>query len=637
MAIEVLERLRLALETGAKPAVECVDRDVGELAELLSLATRSPSLDTPNDFAEAARLLHGIAMETPTPACLRCCLTIVEYLFLNGRARAALQVADDAVACANAVGDDAANRRALNLRGVVYVDAGDYPGAIESYAAALEYAERLPDLSLAASVWNNLGVAFIQTAAYRDSIACLDRAVELLAGDERPASRWIVLAARGNIALCHLHLEEYGAGLRSIVQAIESGGEPSSPSELVQRTTAEATYARLLIEAKAYATAKERAALAKQFASTSRLDRAEFEAAIAVGLVEVHSGQADIGLSRLARVLERARAQRGVLRDALIAMVKAHEAASKHDIALVYLRELMMHTGEVRKENALFHHRLHLDRLERRRASEPSTTVDRVMEHHESALRHKLAKQVARQEMVRARIEMLERLAITAELRDDATGEHCFRVGRLASLLAQEYGCDDDTCAMIDLAARLHDIGKVGVPDGILLKRGRLNEAELSLVRAHATIGAELLAQSHEEHLKLAEDIARFHHEWWNGNGYPFGIGETAIPLGARITALADVFDTLTHDRAYRTARTPQDALDEILRLKGKQFDPQLTDLFVAMVPRLQREVGDLDAHLALAAGESTFIRARRKIADTLRKASASGVQGPPAGPLARE
>ena len=619
--MEVLETLERRIADPDLVPDDEFESQLQALAQELVVATVSSDPETARKFESAVRIAHRATALRPSRACLACAQAIVEHYYMGGHARAALEPAEDAVVCARLVGDDAVLRRALNFRGIVLQETGDYPGAVESYALALEVAERLTDPLAAASVWSNLGGTLILAAAYRDAIACLERAIDLAVSDEREPARRIVAAARINVALAHLHLEEFGAGLRSVDQAVNELGEPKVPDQQLLRALAESIYVRLLLEAKAFTTAKDRVLLAKQYALASGLDRAEFDALMAEGLVEVHNGQVDVGLSRLSRVLERARAQKGVLRDALIAMIKAHEAAGKHDIALVYLRELMMHTGDIRKESALLHHRLHLDRLERRYASEPNTTVDRVMANNENALRHKLAKQVAKQEMVRARIEMLERLAITAELRDDASGEHCFRVGRLAALLAQEHGSDEQTCSMIDLAARLHDIGKVGIPDGILLKRGRLNEAEIVVVRAHATIGAELLAQSHEEHLKLAEDIARFHHEWWNGGGYPFGIAETAIPLAARITALADVFDTLTHDRVYRTAQPIDEALAEIGRLRGKQFDPELTDLFVAMIPRLQHEHGDLDALLSQAAQDSTLIRARRKIAETLRRA----------------
>jgi len=148
---------------------------------------------------------------------------------------------------------------------------------------------------------------------------------------------------------------------------------------------------------------------------------------------------------------------------------------------------------------------------------------------------------------------------------------------------------------------------------------GRLNETEMKLMQTHALIGSEILAQSNVPHMKMAEEIARFHHEHWNGGGYPFGIGETAIPLCARITALADVFDALTHRRPYKEAWSIDSALDAILTLKGRQFDPDLTDKFLVLVERLRREHSDLDAFLGQAARESRFIQARHKIAEALK------------------
>ena len=141
----------------------------------------------------------------------------------------------------------------------------------------------------------------------------------------------------------------------------------------------------------------------------------------------------------------------------------------------------------------------------------------------------------------------------------------------------------------------------------------------MKLVQAHAQIGSEILAQSNVPELKMAEEIARFHHERWDGTGYPFGIGYTAIPLAARITALADVFDAMTHARPYQQGRSVADALQAIAALRGTQFDPDLTDLFLTLVPRLHREHGDLDAYLGQAARDSPSIQARQKIAASLK------------------
>jgi putative two-component system response regulator len=303
-----------------------------------------------------------------------------------------------------------------------------------------------------------------------------------------------------------------------------------------------------------------------------------------------------------------------MLRDTLAALVKAYEVIGQPERALLYLREMIEALRQNQQENALKHVKLHLEQVGQSTAGEDQIATR--WQRHEAALRGK----VAEQELFKSRIEMLERLAVTAELRDDSTGEHSYRVGKLAALLAQEFGCDEDTCYMIELAARLHDIGKIGVPDAILLKPQKLNDAEQQIMRTHTTVGAELLSKSNIPHMQMAEEIARFHHEWWDGTGYPGSVSGSGIPLAARITALADVFDALTHKRPYKVAWPVQAALDEIARLKNRQFDPQLADYFIVLVTRLRQDYTDLDAFLGQAAHHSPFLQARSRIWDALHR-----------------
>jgi putative two-component system response regulator len=209
---------------------------------------------------------------------------------------------------------------------------------------------------------------------------------------------------------------------------------------------------------------------------------------------------------------------------------------------------------------------------------------------------------------------MLERLAITADLKEEASGEHGYRVGRLAAELADDLGMDSETCLAIDLAARLHDIGKIGVPDRILLTSQELKEAERHLMSQHTIIGAELLAKSNIEKLRLAEEIALYHHEWWDGTGYPKKLAGKRIPIHARIVALADMFDALTHGRPYAAPWDMDRATEEIRSRRGTQFDPDLTDRFVALIDRLRKEHSNLDEFLARAGRNSPFLQARRKI-----------------------
>lgn len=586
-----------------------------ELVPALRAALAAPNADAHRLFASANKALHALPLDVLSPARVEGLLLSAQFAYISGQPFAGLEHADFAVECARRTQDPSSLRKALTFHGILLADTGNIARAVEAYAEALELAEAMHDLRAETPVWINLGSALTYAGQLSDAVSCFERVVSL-AGAE-PQLSHLKSPALANIANICLYLEDYAKGLRSIKQSIEAAGSPQSATERMNRAMAECSYTRLLLEVDSLERAKERCELAKRFAHESKSERAELQAALAEGLCEVHAGLIDVGTSRLTQALDRARVLKSALRDALLAMVKAQEVAGKPDVALVYLRELMMHTKKTQQENALRHHRLHLENLARQ---QQGASEDYVMERHEQSLRGKLAEQVAQQELMRSRIEMLERLAVTAELRDDSTGEHSYRVGRLSSLLGQEYGCDDQTIFMLDLAARLHDIGKIGIPDGILLKPDRLTEAEREIMKTHTTVGAELLAQSEMPHMQMAEDIARFHHEWWDGSGYPNGIGGAGIPISARITALADVFDALTHRRPYKEPWPVARALDEIAYLKGHQFDPELTDLFLALVRRLQREVGDLDEYLGQAARLSPFIRAREKIATTLRR-----------------
>jgi putative two-component system response regulator len=188
-------------------------------------------------------------------------------------------------------------------------------------------------------------------------------------------------------------------------------------------------------------------------------------------------------------------------------------------------------------------------------------------------------------ELEAAQIEIIERLALAAEFRDDNTGQHTERVGQMAALLAKEMGLPDSQVALIRRAAPLHDVGKLGVPDTILLKLGRLTDEEFAVVKTHTAIGARILSGSRFPILRLAEEIAFNHHERWDGDGYA-GIARDAIPLAGRIVAVADVFDALTQKRPYKPAWTVDDAVAEIDRQRGRQFDPMLVDAFLKVIER---------------------------------------------------
>jgi putative two-component system response regulator len=186
-------------------------------------------------------------------------------------------------------------------------------------------------------------------------------------------------------------------------------------------------------------------------------------------------------------------------------------------------------------------------------------------------------------ELVEAQIEIIERLAIAAEFRDDNTGQHTQRVGQMSALLARQLGLPDAQVSLIARGAPLHDVGKIGVPDTILLKMGKLTPEEFEVVKTHTVIGARILSGGKFPLLRLAEEIAFTHHERWDGGGYA-GIRGADIALAGRIVAVADVFDALTQQRPYKPAWPVADAIGEIDRQRGKQFDPEVVDAFLRVI-----------------------------------------------------
>jgi PAS domain S-box-containing protein len=183
-----------------------------------------------------------------------------------------------------------------------------------------------------------------------------------------------------------------------------------------------------------------------------------------------------------------------------------------------------------------------------------------------------------------AQFETLSVLAAAAEYRDDETGEHTRRVGATGARLADRLGLPEAVVHLIRLAAPLHDIGKIGIPDAILLKPGRLTNDEFDDMKRHTTIGAQMLAGGASEQLAMAAQIAASHHERWDGTGYPCGVAGDAIPIAGRIVAVADVFDALTHARPYKDAWPREQALEELTRQRGLQFDPDVIDAFFELV-----------------------------------------------------
>jgi response regulator RpfG family c-di-GMP phosphodiesterase len=182
-----------------------------------------------------------------------------------------------------------------------------------------------------------------------------------------------------------------------------------------------------------------------------------------------------------------------------------------------------------------------------------------------------------------AALDALRRLALAAEYRDDNTHEHTERVGDLAARLARHLGHEDRTVWLVRRVAPLHDLGKIAIPDTVLLKPGRLTREEFEVVKTHAVLGARVLAGGESDLLRAAERVARSHHERWDGTGYPDGLAGNDIPIEGRLVHVADVYDVLVHERPYKESWTVDAAAEEIRRGAGTQFDPEVVRAFEAL------------------------------------------------------
>ena len=259
--------------------------------------------------------------------------------------------------------------------------------------------------------------------------------------------------------------------------------------------------------------------------------------------------------------------------------------------------------------NALLRQRLE------RQAAERRERLELAVRERTAQLEDALAEmRRAADEVGRSRRETIARLARAIEVRDSETGGHIERMSRYALLVARSLGLDAERVELIELASPLHDVGKIAVPDTILMKPGALTPEERAVMERHAEMGYRILAGSDSPLLEMAAVIARTHHERFDGSGYPRGLFERAIPIAGRIAAVADVFDALTSDRVYRPAVPASEAVEMMREERGRHFDPQVLDAFLDVVPAVVETLGarcvSLDAAEPADGGHMTAARA---------------------------
>jgi putative two-component system response regulator len=514
----------------------------------------------------------------------------------------------------------------LNAIGICASDVSDFTRAIDALNIGLILAEHLNDKLYQVKMLSSLGVMLMYSGLYAEAVQISERAIRI--GTAEPTMSNEIRHCQANVLQSNYLLGNYSEAISNI-RLTRFPGVTKSEHETLNRIFFEANSAQVYAETGLLAEAQTHLALSRKYLEACKTSRAVVAFEIAEGVVAVHAGDFMYGLSKMEGALTKARVDRSAWLDYVPLVVRAYERAGQPQEALRHTRALIDQQIALQEKNILRHARLN-------RYAIDATSGESVIDEAPTVLARLLTRaqilegQVAKIELMNERqksflqrTEMLERMAVMAALRDDASGERVYRIGRLASLLTHMLGEDDHTVFMMEMAARLHDIGKISIPDSVVQKASVYAPAEHDLMKMHTTIGADMLAKSEITELQMAEQIARYHHEHWDGSGYPEGLKGEAIPLPARVVALADVFDALTHARAYRAAFTIDAAIEEINKGRGTQFEPRLVDPFIKLIQLLRREQiadehgnvpANLDDLLGQSAKASPLLLARQKI-----------------------
>ena len=226
-------------------------------------------------------------------------------------------------------------------------------------------------------------------------------------------------------------------------------------------------------------------------------------------------------------------------------------------------------------------------RLAKKKETE-AEAARKQLAHYAADLRTTLArtKHMHRQ-LQEAYHDTIQKLVLAAEFKDQDTGAHISRMCAYSAILAEQCGLPKNDVQNLFYAAPMHDVGKIGIPDHIIMKPARLTAGEMAVMKQHTLIGSKILADSEADILKLAREIALWHHEKWNGTGYPHGLKRTKIPIMCRIVAVSDVFDALTSRRPYKKAFSVDESCSIIKNESGRHFDPDITDVFFRTVDRI--------------------------------------------------
>lgn len=538
-------------------------------SEVFERGEKTASIDS---FVLSEKLLavaDASTLSLAAPIAMRLC----RRLYAQGRSFEATPIAQAVHQRAVGLGAKDLAQPAANACGLLSADTADFAAAIDYHGQALLISDDGDDVVASSRIWNNIGSSLCGVGQYDIAMSCFQRSLEKI--ESLPSPQFSRYGALTNLAQCEFHLREIRSGLGFSERALEelqftsNSGTIDAYSQILLRRN----MVRLLVDD---GRLPEADIHAQQAVSLARIDgglRASIAAATALAVLDIAVGNNDLALTRLERSLADSRSLWPTFRDTLTCAIRAEEAIGSPEKALIRLRELSELIHDRGRRTAIGHVAI-ANWRQLRVVQDPSAI---------SATKVRLQSRLG-QPAAPTTWQTFSRLAVGSALQVDASSAHGLRVGALTRLLAQAYGYAPIDALEVGLAAQLHDIGLAAGHENLFKPHSATSIGASHVEAEHCDAGWLILCEDSHSRLLLARDIAKYHHAWWNGRGYPIGVAGLAIPIHARMCAIADLYDSLLEAVPVGRNNSMNDALLQLERAAGSQLDPQLARCFISAV-----------------------------------------------------
>lgn len=564
-AVEHWMQRRFELSHAAPPATLAMVHATYELVELLRL------YDPPYAYAlnEEIQPLLGRLPEPARPlATLNLHRQMGQCAYRLGRQPLAAHHLHSALQILQVhpdLGTDSVRAYLCHLQGGIGTAQGQYEQAFQALLQALRYSQRAHDLPKQVSVLLTLSNYYGRNKRPDRALEVLRHALQI--DPHNQAHPHVQILIYNNLAWAYHDIGNMDEAMRLLEIGI---GMAHANEHRIGIGITHATLGQLLNQRGSYLTANDHFQRAYDLLHQAGYQSGELKLLIGWAMAQWGLDNAEGAIATLEKALKLADGDQSMRAECCELLAKYHDALGNAAQALAYFREFHA------MEKAIFN----LD--SQTRISRMENNYRTQIAEQEAEL-YRLRTIELEEKVHQAQLEMLERLALAGEKGSD-TAAHSQRVCWMAGLVARQLGLPENESTAIELATKLHDIGKIAIPDQILSKPSSLAPDEFELVKSHTTIGAEILAQSDWPLLKLAETIALTHHERWDGSGYPRGLRGEEIPLPGRIVAVVDVFDVLISNRPYKQSWLPDEAIAAIRARSGSHFDPKVVEAFCDVV-----------------------------------------------------